>query len=164
MSPVAVSVHLPSKNISVLVFGSWGVCFLRARYSMNFVELKVGIFSTTSRQASSNSLPLSLESSSVKKNGNWSNFFCAAPRYLAHDLFDNDVGVVCWVVMVLSPESCRYVIECRQASLATSFDTSPEHLVFSSTVYAINVSVKFQVMTPFSVHDVLNVQLCVCHD
>ena len=91
-----------------------------------------------------------------KNCGNWFNFFCAAPRYLTHDLFANDVGVVCWV--------CRYVVECRQGILATSFDTSPEHLVFSSTVYAINVSVRCQVMTPFSADDVLNVQMCVCND
>ena len=108
---------------------------------MDFVELRVG-----------------------EHCGNWSYFFCAAPRYLAHDLFGNNVGVVCRVVMVLSPESCRYVVECRQESLATSFDTSPEHRVFSSTVYARNVSVKCQAMTPFSVDDILNVQLCVCHD
>jgi hypothetical protein len=107
MSPVAVSVYLPSSLMSSRIVGSAGVYFRLALYSHDLAELKVGMRCTTVFEMSSQIVVSELVTFLVYR-WNWFHFICAASVDMIHYLFGDDSCMVCWVRVYLSAESNWY--------------------------------------------------------
>ena len=162
MSPVAVSVYLPSSLMSSRIVGSAGVYFRLALYSHDLAELKVGMRCTTVFEMSSQIVVSELVKFLVYRR-NWFHFICAASVDMIHYLFGDDSCMVCWVRVYLSAESNWYGVYSWKETWTTRHCASPKCSVIIFAYLSIDVTIVCNILSTFSVRYEANIELCICH-